>query len=90
MKQNEDRYTLDLIGGVPRGRGRPLSDVPAASAAERQAKRRERLREEGRVPLTVTISAEVAQALENFLRFKDETKDSCVERVLRDRLLRKR
>jgi hypothetical protein len=60
------------------------------TAAERQEARRQRLRKEGKGVLTVEVSLDVIDALDDFVKFKDETKGSVVDRVLRDRLLRKR
>jgi hypothetical protein len=91
MKSADDDKTVDLVGlpGVRRQRGRPATGN-ALTAAERQRLRRERLAEEGKGTLTVRVSADVLEALDGFLRFKDETRDSLVDRILRDRLLRKR
>jgi hypothetical protein len=36
------------------------------------------------------VSLEVIEALDDFLKFKPETKGSVVDRILRDRLIRKR
>jgi len=90
MKQSDDDRTLDMLDPFKRGRGRPVGHVPGLSAAQRQALRRARLAKEGRGVLTVELSLDVLKALDDFLRFKDETKGSAVERILRDRLLRKR
>jgi hypothetical protein len=51
---------------------------------------RERLREQGREILTVDVPQEVAEALRRYVEFKDMTQGQAVERILRDRLLRKR
>jgi hypothetical protein len=90
MRQIEDSKTLDLLGGLPRGRGRPLSGKPASTAAERQAARRDRLRDEGKGVLTVEVSLDVIAALDAFVQFKDVTKGEVVDRILRGTLLRKR
>lgn len=97
MKQIEDTKTLDLLDAVPlkvavpkRGRGRPAGPVPALTSAQRQAVRRARLKESGVMALTVSLSADVLAALSKFVEFKDMTKDQVVERILRDRLFRKR
>lgn len=89
MKFGDDKRQLDLVAGANRQRGRPVTGV-AKTAAERQADRRKRLKEEGKAMLTVEVSAEVLAALDKFVQFKDEAKSSVVERVLRDRLMRKR
>jgi hypothetical protein len=88
MKQHADRKTSDMFGGV--GRGRPPGLRPAMTAAQRQEVRRQRLRDKGKGVLTVEVSLDVIDALDDFVKFKDETKGSVVDRVLRDRLLRKR
>lgn len=87
MKQLEDKKTVDLFP-IPRVRGRPPTGA-AKSAAERQAARRERLREAGKMPLTVNVSADLHRRLTKFLEFKDTTKDEVVERFL-NHALRKR
>ncbi|MHA4871604.1 hypothetical protein ACXZ1M_28330 [Duganella sp. PWIR1] len=89
MKYAEDRRQLDLVAGANRQRGRPPTGV-AMSAAERQAARRERLAKEGRGVLTVEVSKDVIEALDAFVKFKPETKGDVVDRILRDRLMRKR
>ncbi|GJI96186.1 hypothetical protein RugamoR57_29040 [Duganella caerulea] len=90
MKQVEDNRTLDMIGDLPRRRGRPAGDVAPLSAAERKQLQRQRLRDGGKEVLTVVVSREVFDAMHTFLQFKGETQDSLVDRLLRDRLLRKR
>lgn len=89
MKYSDDHRQLDLVAGANRQRGRPATGV-ALTAAERQAARRRRLANEGKATLTVEVSREVIEALDKFVQFKDEAKGSVVDRVLRDRLLRKR
>jgi hypothetical protein len=81
MRQLEDNKTVDLIAGARRQRGRPPTG-DAMTAAERQAARRQRLREGGMVSLTVMIPADLAASLDEFLKFKDEGKDSAVARAL--------
>jgi hypothetical protein len=90
MKQVGDNLTLELIEPAKRGRGRPPSGLPALSAAERQQARRGRLKEAGMGFLTIAVDEELLAALDKFVQFKDETKSQVVERILRDRLLRKR
>lgn len=77
-------------GSVPvvRRRGRPASGE-AKSGAERMRARRERLKAEGMVELSVHIPVDVMSRLDEFLKFKDETKEHVVERALRA-FLRKR
>lgn len=91
MKAPDDTLTLDLLDGygVTRQRGRPRTGE-AMTGAERQQERRKRLAAEGKGVLTVEVSLEVIAALDAFVRFKPETKGAVVDRLLRDRLLRKR
>lgn len=91
MKDLTDTRTLDLADApaVRRQRGRPA--VPGAlSNAERQAAYRARRAEVGFKSVTVDISAECRAALAKYVEFKDMTLGDAVERILRDRLLRKR
>lgn len=96
MKQAEDIKTCELAGvevvqdAPKRGRGRPPASGVAMSAAERQKLRRERLKVWGVEPLTFLVSEEVAAALRKFVEFKDMTQAEAIDRILRDRLLRKR
>jgi hypothetical protein len=91
MKSPNDTSTIDLIDGssVTRQRGRPRTGV-AMTGAERQQERRRRLAHEGKGVLTVEVSLDVLAALDAFVRSKPETKGAVVDRVLRDRLMRKR
>lgn len=71
-------------------RGRP-STGKALSASERQARRRAKLKAIGKVLLSpAVVSLEVEQALEKFIQFKDMTLGDALDRIVRDRLLRKR
>lgn len=83
MKHANDDKTIDLVEqpGIRRQRGRPVTGV-AMTAAERQAARRQRLREAGKVAVTVMVPAQIADRLDEFLKFKDETKDDAVTRAL--------
>lgn len=73
-----------------RGRGRPSTGT-ALSASARQARRREKLKAEGKTLLPrVVVSLEVQQALAKFIQFKDMTLGDALDRIVRDRLLRKR
>lgn len=73
-----------------RGRGRP-STGNALSASARQARRREKLEAEGKTLLPrVVVSLEVHEALAKFIQFKDMTLGDALDRIVRDRLLRKR
>lgn len=84
----KDELTAELPG-VPKRRGRPPTGK-ALTPAERQARRRQRLAEEGRELVTVDVAAEVRQALAKYVEFKDMTLGEAVDKILRDRLLRKR
>jgi hypothetical protein len=71
-------------------RGRPLTGK-ALSASERQARRRAKLETEGNALLPpCKVSKDVANALNKFIQFKDMTLGDAVDRIVRDRLLRKR
>jgi hypothetical protein len=89
MKQPGDNKTVDMLPAAKRPRGRPSTGV-AMSAAERQRAYRERLRAVGGDVLSVTVDADVLEALRKFVEFKDITQGEAVTRILRDRLLRKR
>lgn len=89
MKQAEDKFTADMMPPPKRPRGRP-ADPNAPTAAERKRAQRQRLADQGKVARTYNLSVEVVAALDKFVQFKDEDKDAVVERILRDRLLRKR
>jgi hypothetical protein len=58
-----------------------------ASAAERQAAYRERNK---LVTLTVEIPQEVFDAMQEYMKFKDKTKNEVVTGLLKNQLLRKR
>lgn len=89
MKDINDTATVDLAGDFKRPRGRPASGT-SQTPAERQKAYRERLRASGKQDLSVIVSADVAEALRKFVEFKDENLGQVVERILRDRLMRKR
>jgi hypothetical protein len=75
---------------TPRKRGRP-STGKALSASARQARRRAKLEAEGKTLLpAVVVSLDVQKALAKFIQFKDMTLGDAVDRIVRDRLLRKR
>lgn len=73
----------------PRGRGRPASGE-AKTGAERQREFRERMKQEGKVPLTVFIPEEMMVALDNFVRFKNLKKDDVVQKCIQREIMRKR
>lgn len=91
MKDDKDTFTVDLADApaVRRQRGRP-ADPNAPTAAQRQAKYRARLRDAGKAELSVVVSQDVIDALVKFVEFKDMSLGQVVDKVLRDRLLRKR
>lgn len=89
MKQLEDDKTIDLLGPIKRGRGRPATGA-AKTSAQRQKERRERLRDDGKAFLTVHVDAKVLEGLKAYVRFKDITPDQVIEKLLRQQLLRKR
>ena len=73
-----------------RGRGRPATGN-ALSPSARQARRRAKLEAEGKTLLPPTVvSLEVQEALTKFIQFKDMTLGDALDRIVRDRLLRKR
>lgn len=72
-----------------KGRGRP-STGEAKSGAERQKEFRERMKQEGKVPLTVFIPEEMMVALDNFVRFKNLKKDDVVQKCIHREIMRKR
>ena len=77
-------------GNAARKRGRPPTGK-ALSAAARQARRRAKLEAEGKTLLPAAkVSLEVAKALSKYIQFKDMTLGDALERIIRDRLLRKR
>lgn len=91
MQYGQDGRQLELEVVGTRRRGRPVSIDGAATAAERQAARRRRLKEKaGKGLLTVEVSLDVIAALDAFVKFKDVTKGEVVDRILRGTLLRKR
>jgi len=88
--------TMQIIDQTPEApapakkRGRP-STGSALSESDRQARRRARLEAEGKALLPpVVVSQDVKQALAKFIQFKDMTLGDAVDRIVRDRLLRKR
>lgn len=89
MRQTDDSLKRDLLGCVVRQRGRPVSGH-AKTGAQRQAALRQRLREEGKGQLTVSLPLELLDGLSKFVQFKDMSKDDVIERLLRYQLLRKR
>lgn len=85
MKDTNDRRTGELVP-VKRKRGRPVSGS-AMTPAERQAAYRAR---NGLVPVTVELPDELVDELNEYLRFKDTTRNAVFEKLLRTQLLRKR
>lgn len=85
----KDPRQMDLIAAANRQRGRPMTGK-AKTAAQRQKEHRDRLRQAGMGSMTVQLPVEVIGAVHNFLKFKDETQDQLIERLLRQQLMRKR
>lgn len=88
-KQSEDKFTREFDILPLRPRGRP-SNPDALTAAQRKAAQRARAKEQGRVSRTFELSQDVVEALDKFVQFKDEDRNAVVDRILRDRLMRKR
>jgi hypothetical protein len=73
-----------------RKRGRP-STGNALSESARQARRRANLEAAGKTLLPrIAVSLEVQEALAKYIQFKDMTLGDALDRIIRDRLLRKR
>lgn len=85
MKDANDNKTAELVP-VKRKRGRP-STGQAMTAAERQAAYRAR---HELVAVTVQLPADLVEGLNEYLRFKDTTKNEVFAKLLRSQLLRKR
>jgi len=84
-----DTNATELPDDVKR-RGRPPSGQ-ALSASARQRRRVEKLEAEGKALLPrAVVSNEVKTALMKFIQFKDMTLGEAIDRIVRDRLLRKR
>lgn len=77
---------LSGVPALPKKRGRPPTGK-AMTPAQRKAKQREN---NGLVVLSVEVSAEVFAALNEYMRFKDLTKNELIENLLIKQLLRKR
>ena len=74
----------------PKKRGRPPTGK-ALSGSDRQARRLARLEAEGKTILPQSVvTFEVHKALLKFIQFKDMTLGEALDRIVRDRLLRKR
>lgn len=89
----KDEVTMELPG-VAKRRGRPATGK-AATGANRMAAYRARLAAAGLETMTLDLDQEVACALRAYVdRKKSDAEDltlgQAVERILRDRLLRKR
>lgn len=70
-------------------RGRP-ANPNTPTGAQRQAKYRANLVASGKGELQVIISADVQAALAKHVEFKDITLGEAIDKIVRDRLLRKR
>lgn len=89
----KDDLTAELPG-VPRRRGRPPTGK-AMTAAERKAAQRARQSASGLETVPVVLPKDVADALRAYCARKSADSDpvtigEAVEKILRDRLLRKR
>lgn len=94
-----DVFTVELPG-VPKRRGRPPTRPQdekslKRAAAARTAAYRARLKADGLETVTLALDAEVAEALRAYVARKSAdsevmTLGQAVDRILRDRLLRKR
>ena len=88
MERTNDEETQPAQSSPKRGRP---STGKAMSAADRQARRVAKLETEGKALLPrIAVSREVQQALYKFIKFKDITLGDALERILHDRLIRKR
>lgn len=85
MKDASDKVTGELVP-VKRKRGRPSTGT-AMTPAERQAAYRAR---HELVPVTVELPSELVEALNDYLKFKDTTRNAVFAKLLRTQLLRKR
>lgn len=92
--RRDDR--TEELPGVPRRRGRPPTGK-ALSGAARQAAYRERQKQTGREEVTTFLGADVADALRSYVARQNAdravapmTLGDAVEKILRDRLMRKR
>lgn len=89
MKQVEDTKTADMIGGIPKKRGRPAK---YANAAERQAAYRER---HDLVQLNVELPSDLIEALRAYVDRQAAdgaglTQNQVIAKLLKSQLLRKR
>lgn len=86
----QDIEHADTRPEPPRKRGRPSTGT-ALSESARQARRRAKMEAEGKILLPrIAVSLEVRQALTSYIQFKDMTLGDALDRIVRDRLLRKR
>ena len=81
-----DQLQLNDVPSVPKRRGRP-SSPNSMTAAER--KRNQRTRHDLAV-LSVEIPTVLFEALSEYMKFKDLTKNQVIENLLTKQLLRKR
>jgi len=88
-RQSSDTKTLDLLGGAIRQRGRPATGA-ALTNVQRQAAYRARLKDSKLQPVTVYLDDDLVTALKKYVEFKDIDYSQAVQRIMRDRLLRKR
>lgn len=86
MKDANDKVTGELVELPKRGRGRP-STGQAMTPAERQAAYRAR---NALVPVTVDLPRDLVEGLNEYLKFKDTTRNEVFAKLIRNQLLRKR
>lgn len=78
MKDQHDSHTPDLLEAPKRGRGRPKSDTPALTPAEKQKRYRERLRARKAVSRSASLDftdGELVWAAELFKEERNRLRD---------------
>jgi hypothetical protein len=85
-----DDITDGIIAQQERAkRGRP-ANPNTPTAAQRQAKYRANLAAAGKAEIQVIVALDVQAALAKHIEFKDMTLGQAIDKIVRDRLLRKR
>ena len=79
MKQDSDKFTIDMLAPPKRG-ARPV--LHKQSANDRQAARRERLKREGRGFLTAEVSVRILEELTRRNKATKVDKNKIVENIL--------
>lgn len=87
MKEKADVFTSEILG--EKRRGRP-PNPHTLTPTERQRQRRAKLAQAGVATVTLELSQDVAQGLEEYLKYKDMTLRAVVEKLVRQQILRKR